>query len=494
MATLPRRAVLTPQPVPPAEPTAYDAWLGPLRFITIFDDVAESLGEGLEAVGAALTAAERRPRPVKLSIPVRGAVSEADCYQAGLRLRRQVRQLMENTAWRSHGLFFWFGPDPDLQGWMLVGAGEITGDDRGITFADWKLELTDCYLVGRPGQVRPGRRLELRDLRLSTAARDTRGGVYSTDFASQALPANPGVLPGDTQRLTGYGRRPLDSASTTGPTVQARKLWRTAPLMHAETVHYLAARGEDTALRDLDAPGELRVWDITSGIPAASSYTAAAGSDPAARYGWERVLGQPLDPSRLLAIDNGWVRVLPEASTRRLRLERLDETSGIYRVLGRLGLDEPIIDTAVLHHTRERVVVAYRTANREYRVILQRGWHGPRLEAYYDATAAGAASLLLIPDRGYTTPAQTPSWVKRLALDDAASIFVAPAQASTAAAAETVDGQQATRFAAPTAAAPAAVVAQVGLALAGDGLTASDVASASLADARSVPTLVSVDA
>src|SRR5690606_16362507 len=96
----------------------YPVRLGPLRFQCLVGDLPEPLGDKLAAVGAALVPGERGPRPVQLVLPASGSFSEDDHREAGLRLRRQVRQLLENTAWKSHGLYFEAGWDPESACWL----------------------------------------------------------------------------------------------------------------------------------------------------------------------------------------------------------------------------------------------------------------------------------------------------------------------------------------------------------------------------------------
>ncbi|MCK9251049.1 MAG: hypothetical protein M0P31_18970, partial [Solirubrobacteraceae bacterium] len=82
----------------------YPVRLGPLRFRSFAGDMTEALGDTLTNVGAALVPGERRPRPQRLVLPVTGN-REPDPREAGLRLRRQVRQLLENAAWKQQGLY-----------------------------------------------------------------------------------------------------------------------------------------------------------------------------------------------------------------------------------------------------------------------------------------------------------------------------------------------------------------------------------------------------
>jgi hypothetical protein len=75
-------------------------------------------------------------------------------------------------------------------------------------------------------------------------------------------------------------------------------------------------------------------------------------------------------------------------------------------------------------------------------------------------------------------------------LDTGARLLLAPVQADTTLTQETIDARPAIRLSQPAGSVPGVLVCQVGLALSGDALTAGQVASRAICDARSVPTLV----
>ncbi len=163
--------------------TIKDFKLGRIWFPTIEDQVGEMVGDSLDAVGAALAASERRPRPLELTIPVRASSGEVNPYEDGDRMRRQVRSLMENPQARLSGLYMIVSFDSELNGWALVGGGKLEYDQGGVTFADYKLTLSDSYMVARRRTHRPARRVVAYDRRLATTPRDIERLVYSTSFA-----------------------------------------------------------------------------------------------------------------------------------------------------------------------------------------------------------------------------------------------------------------------------------------------------------------------
>lgn len=185
---------------------SFDVRLGRLHLPTVLEGLKETVGEQLDSVGAVSLAGERAPKQFPLTLPVYGPSSEEDCYELGLRLRRQLRSLLRNPRARLEGLYFNWSVDPEANAWLLVGRGEIAEGDGGITFADFKAELSDVVVVGSPRTHRPGRRLEARDRRVSTTPRDYRGTIYSTDFAAQTaevrhyLPVGAGDVAGAADR------------------------------------------------------------------------------------------------------------------------------------------------------------------------------------------------------------------------------------------------------------------------------------------------------
>ena len=120
-----------------------DVQLGPLAFTTLREPVVDQLGDGLETVGHVVRPGERRPRPLKLVLPVHGPDGEELSYEAGVMLRRQARALMENSAMKLQGLYFTWSVDPEMDGWMLVSTADIEDESAGsgATFAEWKLTV-----------------------------------------------------------------------------------------------------------------------------------------------------------------------------------------------------------------------------------------------------------------------------------------------------------------------------------------------------------------
>lgn len=398
----------------------YSVQLGPLRFVTVLDDLTEMLGGSLEAVGAAVAATERKPRPFKLSLPVHGGLAHDNKILEGQVLRRQVRQLLDNRQWPL--LYFVPEWDPEMACWLMVGGGELSDAQGGIIFAEWKLELADCYMVGRPGTHRPARRVEVYDRRTGLVPRDSKGTLFSTDFSSQVLPSQQAMLPGDITQIVGAGG--ALSAATAGdqlPGLPAggayagRRLWRSADSVHGEAESYVPV-GD---FASVDEPGSVRVWNTSHAI---ESEAGTIGEIDPTYFGWERVYGDLLDPTDLLAIDNGVCRLLMQPSDR-VSIERWNPSVGLQGGYDRAGsvwhrnMTAGSTQITVVEITSERAIIALRQANHELRLILQRGWRGPRVEAYTDTVSAGTGAIIEYSANGTVASNAmlgAPNWVREI--------------------------------------------------------------------------------
>lgn len=476
----------------------FDVRLGPLAFVCVADALDETLGEALEAVGAVLTPAEPRPRPLKIVLPIRGTGRELDPRETGYRIRRQVRQLLENPRWLASGLFFHWEADPELDCWLRFGGGDVQDTDPGVTFGEWRLELTDCYRVGTAGQTRLGRRLELGDRRTGLVALDTRGLLYSTDHAAQALPTEPLIIPGDvTATLLTYNRPP--SSFTLGPQRGIRRLWREVAAADGEVASFLpdeaALPDAGRQYLDLEDFGAVRVWDLsgsTVNVGDPSNWTNGRDTDPTI-MGWERVLG-PMVRSRApqLAVENGVCRLvwIGQSAGEGLAVEVWDDAAQHFARVGRVGGAAGVSEVSIVELTGERAVIEWRGAERAMRAILCRGWRGPRLEAYNDA-AGGTARLEYVANNGgaiTATPDGAVAWVDSLASAGGGATTILWAKGTDADARATFAGAG-TFLTGPgiSYSHSRAVVAQLGDPL---NVTVAKLASLAVADARAVPVLV----
>lgn len=407
----------------PDETDPYKLQIGPLLFLTALSEVSETLGDTLEAVGASLISGERRPRAFKLTLPVRGSGRETDDVAVGRLLRRQVRGLVENRAWMSHGLPMSWAADPDLDCWLLAGGADLAEDTRGLTFGEFKLDLTDCYVAGRPGTHRAGRRIDLADRRTGLVARDTFGRIYTTDFASVALPTSPVALPGDVRTVTGLAGV-LTTIEPTDPRPDGRVIYQTCAGTDGNIITYepYLPDAEAGAHLLVDLPGQTRVWDTaaaslitnTSTLP---GQTPAHDQDPDAGYGWQRVTGPGLTAARPLAVDNGLCRVRWNGAD--FVIEKWVNTSGYVPVGLITDVESSELHMFPVEVTGERVVIEYQDVGsgtlQRTRIILQRGWPGPRVEALALAPTSPAGITLGLADgTNASMSASTPTWLTNI--------------------------------------------------------------------------------
>lgn len=471
--------------------------IGPLTFPAVLDDISEPLGDGVEQVGAVVVAAERRARQLDLKLSVRGEDDDPDARAAGLRLRRQIRELMENVDWRKLALPITWDVDPDLDLWIVLGTGDLGETDAGLTFGEFTLALSS-YIAGRPGSHRAGRRLDLADRRSGTTPRDTRGLIYSTDFATHPDYDRPLVLPGDTAALMGATGAVTDVVSG-GVIGDEPALWRAMAAIDGEVVTYVPdylsdppSSGRHAAV---ESHGAVRVWDtLVRGRP--SSPTAADDLAPDEGYGWERVFGPVLSPLKPLAIDNGMCRcvllggdVLAGGPGIALQAWTEDGYADVVTVIhGAI-----VYETSIVELTPERAVIEYRTGgvfaegedsygDRALRVILQRGWTAPRLESY--CPTAGRPAVLELD--GFDD-ADNPdvAWVWELT-DTTSTVLAAISHADVDLTTDPGDLE----FTSSGARFTATDAFSLQLTFGDEALTSEQVGSLSLIDARSVPVLV----
>lgn len=202
--TLPSPALLPSPGTDTPDVTRSAVRLGPLRFPTLLAAPKEQFGDGLDAVGRVLTQPDSKPHAFELTLPVRVDGSPTP-REAGMRLRRQLRALLANTAARLQGLWFSLDFDPELAGWLLVGSGDVEYAEGGPTFGEFTVSLGDCYRVGARRTHRPACRLDARDRRPASAAKDLLGDVFAADLSTLAAQTMVALPPGATALRTGRG-------------------------------------------------------------------------------------------------------------------------------------------------------------------------------------------------------------------------------------------------------------------------------------------------
>lgn len=388
-----------------------DVRLGRLRLPTVRGEVTEPLGDELEAVGAVLAAAERRPRSFELELPVSGDRSTNDRQAEGARLRRQLRALLNNASARLNGLYFQFTGDPDLDSWIVIGGGDLTyGDGGGPTFQRYTLKLRSTYRVATPRTHRPGRRVEVYDRRRPEVAIDTLGRYFGPVWPNLTPHVWHALGVGVSDVVGADGEQADVFAEAAGA---SRRGARGAVLLatgrsHGDILHF------EQSVTDFGAGDVVLLNRATPAAPESE---------------WEEVYGpdQALAPYDLPVMDNGLVRVRWLPDVRALAVDRWSDDEQAYvergRVLVRQLLGPDTYATVifamanVVHWTPERAVVRARlTTNDEgagglrrldMYITLQAGRLGPRVEVYAPRTDALGIQLRWSPATSSSTSAAT---------------------------------------------------------------------------------------
>lgn len=349
--------------------------LGPILLPTLKGDVTEMVGEQLETVGAGVVPGERRPRAFPLTIPVHADRTAADRFATGMRMRRQVRALIENAEARLQGLYLAWSPDPEQNGWLLVGGGDLKYASGGVSFANFELSLTDCYRVANMRTHRPARRLIRLDRRSSSIARDHLGTLFSTDFAAVTAATIHYLGVGVTDaRVGSTGAAPTLTTRTTRDGL----LNYVSGLADGEVVDY--EQGEGNLHQAI-----VRAYD-DRGVPGTEA-------------SWDPVYGpdQPLTGTPV--VDNAICRAALDLSTGRIDVQAWSGSAWVMHATVAHPSGATGFAARVIEWTTERAVLRITSllaagTRGELYVTLQRGWTGPRFELYARNSAGTATTSL----------------------------------------------------------------------------------------------------
>lgn len=168
-----------------------DLRYGRLYLPSIEDPITEQIGSDVQSVGETSAVGQRKAKGFTLNFVVHGYNDNTIPVPVGNRMRRQLRSIMQNAAYRLAGLYMMFAPDTERNCWLVIGSAELADDDGGVTFGSYKLTLSQAFIVGQRQTHRDGYRLTLTDRRLTTSALDTLGQVINTSawFAGQTAGA-----------------------------------------------------------------------------------------------------------------------------------------------------------------------------------------------------------------------------------------------------------------------------------------------------------------
>lgn len=156
-----------------------DLLFGRLLLPSIEDPITEMIGSDVTATGDATAVGERKAKGFTMNFIVH-AFEDTTPTATGNRLRRQLRSLIQNPAYRLAGVYMNFAPDLERNGWLVVGSGELQDDDGGVTFGSYKLILSQAFLVAALRTHREGYRVDLTDRRLTDSPIDYAGEVINT--------------------------------------------------------------------------------------------------------------------------------------------------------------------------------------------------------------------------------------------------------------------------------------------------------------------------
>lgn len=341
---------------------AYDVSLGGIDFPTFEQDFTETVGSDYALVGSAVLPGPPRPAALySFTLNIYGDRSEVDRTAAGFDKRADIKALLQDSAQRFAGLEFSCVFDPSIDGYLVIGTGDIAYAVGGATFGDFTLRIQGAVWVPAP---------------LTIHAMLTR----TTPLAAPMLDA-PTMRAPTAERIHYLPIGATDVVGQFGDLVPETHEYRTLD----GTGVYVAGRLADEAMtvevpwEDRDR-GRVRVWDTLGAVP---KRTARAGdAQPGSHYGWRRMYG-PLavfqgDP----AVDNGRCRVL-WAGDGAITVETLQE--GAYGPYG--AVQTGFRDrgrTRIVELTRERAIVRMALHDGRRRgeawITLARGWQGPTID------------------------------------------------------------------------------------------------------------------
>lgn len=376
--------------------------LGRLQLPTLADTFAEGVSEPLDTTGAGVALGQRRPKNFALSLPLQSIslVPGEDLVAASNRIRRQLRSMLQNSTLRSYGIYLAYAVDPEINGWVMIGNGQIAYAPGNVMFGQFELTIDEIYKVASLRTHRPGLRFVVADRRLATTARDFLGQIFSVDFAGLVNLPLIGMPTGISDVVAASGRFPVGAFR-----------------QNRDGLSYLATSsldGDAVGFEQAEASmhlGAVVAYDRKGTLTAPTTGPDAAweefyGSDWP--YNWQRP-GQPADAPLL---DNGLCRVRYDGSGQ--PGVKIDVWTGTawaeqgkvvtFRVdAGGNQIDDTWQSASLVEWSPERAVVslvvrviANGSSHEEVYITLQRGWLGPRIEVYPAVTTSGARADAIV--------------------------------------------------------------------------------------------------
>lgn len=355
----------------------------------------EQMGDPVTNQGGAAVPAVRSALRHSVTIPTFTPVA-GDTIAQRLKLRRQLRSLLNNTPMKLTGLYVDWDADSEQNGWYTPDQGQLVdggGASTGLSTGYWKVESFVFFLGGHIRTHRRAMWVYLKDLRAGISARDYKRNIFSTDFSGlTALPLTylgSGVT--DAMNASNGAVAPL-LALPVGADGGAPNLLTTVVPTDLMRVSY-------------EQPESSRNLAQVIAYDRRGTFTAPAnGPDPA----WEEIYGPDYPYSWVAAtptvidtpvLDNGQCRVrFDSAGTDGFAVDVWVAGSGwveqgtiiIERSeSGGTAYDASTLSASIVEYNETRAVMQVvmaasgLPASREVVYItLQRGWRGPRVEVY----------------------------------------------------------------------------------------------------------------
>lgn len=392
--------------------------LGRIALPTLVGDITEPVGDDFDVLGSALIPGEPSARPFPLKIPLHGTVGDTDYVAAAERMRRQLRSLLDNPAAGRQPIYMQFAPDSSLNSWLLIGGGDISYTDGGVSVGDYQLDLRNCFKIASRRTHYQAIRITNNDLRLGLIPRDFLGQVNSTDFSSVTRGGEI-IGPRAGAKFFTTSNRPvvtntvrLASGNAGSMAASALNIGGYTGYGDGQAIGWQDVLTAD-ALQGLDDVLILDRRGITA--PAFTTPGDVAMQDT---YGWEEVYGPnfPLsDDVPVLA--NGRCRVQWDAANNALVIEAWMLASSKYDEVARVTFLRDIsssqMTAADLGSPQARViswtpftatikftltVPASTIQAADVYVTLRHDWYGPKIEMYRHTTTTDRAAMLVAPN------------------------------------------------------------------------------------------------
>lgn len=352
----------------------------------------EPVGDPIGSTGSVAAPADRTPMQAQISLGTFAPDGTSDLAADRLRVRRQLRALLNNSPLKLAGLYLAWTADTEQNGWYVPDRAAIVdgADVTSIATGYFKISGGNWSLVGHPRATVRAIQAYMKDERLSTVPRDYLRLVYSTDFAAQAS-VNLVNTPCDITA-------PLNTVNGARPALTA--LPRTACGGGTESV---IATVTDLTIISFEQPetsrnrGDVIIYDRRGSITAGTTATP----DPL----WEEVYGPdyPVSASDVPVVQNGQYRVRYDpTNTPGFAVDVWTGTA--WTEQGKVNFQraqanfvDTLVSQSVMEWTPERAVIqavmaasADAASYERVFITLERGV-SPRFEIYESPTTGGAA-------------------------------------------------------------------------------------------------------